>query len=76
MNESSSGLPADFVKETLSNVNAKHLARYPEYEHLERSIAKHDAIGPEQICLSNGSDTAIKFIFEAFISAGDNEQID
>ena len=46
------------------------------YEHLERFIAKHDGIGPEQICLSNGSDAAIKFIFEAFISAGDNEQID
>jgi histidinol-phosphate aminotransferase len=71
MNESVSGLPAGFVKETLAKITPDCLAMYPEYRALERAIARHDGVRPGNICLSNGSDAAIKYIFDAYISPGD-----
>ncbi len=71
MNESVSGLPEGFVKKVLNNVDPGFLAMYPEYEIFQDLLASHNNIGPENICLSNGSDGAIKYIFGAYISKGD-----
>ena len=71
MNENVSGLPEKFVKEIFSNVNPGYLATYPEYKRLKEKIAIHNGLKPENICLSNGSDAAIKYIFEAYISPND-----
>lgn len=71
MNENPSGLPQSFVKEALSGVDADLLARYPECVDVCAAIALHDKIDPECITLANGSDAAIKYIFDAYISAGD-----
>lgn len=71
MNESVAGLPEDFVKNMLSGINSQYLASYPGYRKLEETIASHDKIWPENIMLANGSDAAIKYIFDAYISPGD-----
>ncbi len=71
MNENVSGLPVSFVKRAMAKVTPDCLAMYPEYGALERAIARHDGVRPENICLSNGSDAAIKYIFDAYISFGD-----
>ncbi|MFA5112381.1 MAG: histidinol-phosphate transaminase [Desulfobaccales bacterium] len=71
MNEAVPGLPEDFVQRTLASVTARYLATYPEYRGLQAKIAVHNGLLPEQILLSNGSDGAIKYIFEAYVSPGD-----
>ena len=71
MNENVSGLPEDFVKEVLSGIDAGHIAAYPEYRGLKEKIAAHNGIEVKNICLSNGSDAAIKYIFDAYISPGE-----
>lgn len=71
MNENPSGLPADFIRETLSSVDANYLSTYPEYAVLQERIARHNNLESGNICLANGSDGAIKYIFETFIEPGD-----
>jgi len=71
MNESVDGLPESFVKMVISKINSNFLATYPEYRKLEEKIAEHNHLLPENICLSNGSDAAIKYIFDAFVNHGD-----
>jgi histidinol-phosphate aminotransferase len=71
MNEGVPGLPEDFVLETLAGIGSEILATYPEYHALQESLAAHNNQLPENITLSNGSDAAIKYIFDAFIAKGD-----
>ena len=71
MNESVAGLPNNIVKEALGGVDSEFLAAYPEYNTLAYSISRHNRLRPDNICLSNGSDAAIKYIFDAYILPGD-----
>jgi len=71
MNESVDGLPEAFVREVLSGVDGEFLAVYPEVGTLIHKIAGHNNIEPENICVSNGSDGAIKHIFDSYVSPGD-----
>ncbi|MFC1624223.1 pyridoxal phosphate-dependent aminotransferase [Candidatus Omnitrophota bacterium] len=71
MNESVSGLPEQFVKKTLNAIDPEFLAAYPEYEEFQKILAAHNNIDSANICLSNGSDAAIKYIYDAYISPGD-----
>jgi histidinol-phosphate aminotransferase len=67
MNESIQGLPENFTKEILSSIDSSFLATYPEYYNLLKKVADHNGLEPENICLSNGSDSAIKYIFDAYV---------
>lgn len=71
MNEGVPGLPEGFVREVLSEITPEFLATYPEYRALQEKLASHNNLKPENISLSNGSDAAIKYIFDAYVSAGD-----
>jgi histidinol-phosphate aminotransferase len=71
MNEGIPGLPSDFVKRTVAAIDEGLLATYPEYQSLRAKIALHNDLVPENILLSNGSDAAIKYIFDAYVSPGD-----
>jgi histidinol-phosphate aminotransferase len=71
MNEGVPGLPEEFVQHVLSQVHRDYLAAYPEYQTLQGKIAAHNRVLPENIVLSNGSDAAIKYIFDAYVSPGD-----
>ena len=71
MNESVDGVPGEFIKEVLAEIDSEFLATYPEYDALIKKIARHDCINSENICLSNGSDGAIKYLFDAYVSLKD-----
>lgn len=71
MNENPSGLPASFVGGILRNIRPERLAAYPEYDSLVRKLARHNRLKEENICLANGSDAAIKYIFDAYVSDKD-----
>jgi len=71
MNEGIPGLSEDFVKRVLSEVGAENISMYPEYNQLIKKVAGHNGIGSGNVCLSNGSDAAIKYIFDAYVSKGD-----
>jgi len=70
-NENPDGLSDEFVRETLRSIDASRLSMYPEYTSLIAKIAAHNNVQPENICISNGSDSAIKYVFDAYISSGD-----
>ena len=71
LNENPDGLPEDFVQTVLASIDASTLSAYPEYSTLLKKIAAHDRLDPDNICLANGSDSAIKYIFDAFIAPGE-----
>jgi histidinol-phosphate aminotransferase len=59
------------VREVLGRVSAGELTRYPERAPVERILAKHLGVAPEQLVLTNGVDEAIHVLFETFLDAGD-----
>ena len=72
MNENPDGLPDEFVREVLKCIDANSLSMYPEYTSLITKIADHNNVGSENICIANGSDGAIKYIFDAYVAPGDH----
>lgn len=71
MNESVEGLPAEFIREVLSGVVPEDFATYPEYAGVTAKIALSAGLAPENVLVTNGSDAAIKHLFEAFVEPGD-----
>jgi histidinol-phosphate aminotransferase len=59
------------VKEVLGRISAGALTRYPEREPVERIVAEHLGVEPEQLVLTNGVDEAIHVLFETFLDDGD-----
>jgi histidinol-phosphate aminotransferase len=59
------------VKEVLGRISGGDLTRYPEREPVERLVAHHLGVAPEQVVLTNGVDEAIHVLFETFLDAGD-----
>jgi histidinol-phosphate aminotransferase len=71
MNEGVSALPDDFVKEVSLSITSEFLSTYPAYKSLKEKIAEFDNVKYENVSITNGSDCAIKYIFESFVSPGD-----
>jgi histidinol-phosphate aminotransferase len=59
------------VREVLGRISGGELTRYPERAPVERILAKHLGVAPEQLVLTNGVDEAIHVLFETFLDAGD-----
>lgn len=59
------------VKEVLARISGGDLTRYPERAPVERVVAEHLGVVPEQVVLTNGVDEAIHVLFETFLDAGD-----
>ena len=72
MNESVEGLPDDFIREVLDNIKPEELATYPEYEEITAMIATSVGLSQENVLVTNGSDAAIKHLFDAYVDADDN----
>lgn len=66
MNENPEGLPEDFIKEVLSNVTPSFLAMYPEAGRFLKLYASFIGVKEENITATNGSDMAIRYLFETF----------
>ena len=59
------------VREVLGRISGGELTRYPERAPMERIVAEHLGVAPEQVVLTNGVDEAIHVLFETFLDAGD-----
>jgi histidinol-phosphate aminotransferase len=59
------------VRETLAQISAGALTKYPEREPVEAIAAAHLGLKPEQAALTNGVDESIHVLFETFLDAGD-----
>jgi histidinol-phosphate aminotransferase len=73
-NENTFG-PSPRVMEKLHAVTAEGLTKYPEREPVERIVAKHFELRPEQVLLTNGVDEAIHLMCCAFLEAEDEALI-
>jgi histidinol-phosphate aminotransferase len=63
--------PSPRVIERLRKVTAEGLTKYPEREPVERIVAAHFGLQPEQVLLTNGVDEAIHLLCTTFLEAED-----
>lgn len=69
-NENTSGCSPRVLKQ-LREIDVEILAKYPEREPVERIVAAHVGLKPEQVLLTNGVDEAIHLLCQAFVDSGD-----
>lgn len=70
LNENPVGIPNNFIKEVLAEVDSEFLAQYPETKHFSEVLATYLNTNIENICLTNGSAEAIRYIIQVFTSDG------
>ena len=70
MNENPEGLPQEFFDKVMGQITPAMLAMYPEPDRLASILAEDNGVDPCNIFISNGSDEAIKSIFEVFSKEG------
>ena len=70
-NERTVPFPEKNFKAILDKIDSECLSSYPDQNILYQKIAKFNIIEVENLLLTNGSDSAIKAIFETYINIGD-----
>lgn len=70
-NESVDGLPEEFVRDVLGSITPSQLAAYPNPRKCTEAVANYLGVNRENVILTNGSDAAIKMIFEVYIDEND-----
>ncbi len=70
MNENPEGLPKEFVDRVLGEITPEFLATYPEPDPFLEKYAAHIGMKKENLCATNGSDMALRFILEVFAREG------
>ena len=73
-NENTSGC-SPRVLERLRQLDAETLARYPQREPAERTVAQHLGVSADEVLLTNGTDEAIHLICETYLESGDEALI-
>lgn len=66
MNENPEGLPAEFVERVKAELTPEFFAAYPEPERFLETLSGYLGVGRENLCVVNGSDMAIRYLFEIF----------
>jgi len=67
--------PSPKVIERVKQITAEGLTKYPEREPVERLVAAHFGLQPEQVLLTNGVDEGIHLMCSAFLDEGDEALI-
>ena len=70
MNENPEGLPKCFVDSVLKEITPEFLAIYPEPDKFLHKYAKFVGVKCEDLMCTNGSDMAIRYLFETFGEVG------
>ena len=70
MNENPEGLPLDFFDKVMEGITPDYVAMYPEMTSLIEMLSSYLRCEPSNICLTNGSDDAIRLMFEVFGEPG------
>ena len=70
MNENPEGLPEDVVAKIREAITPEFLSRYPEPSRFIEKYAAFVGVKPSQICATNGSDNAIRYLLQTFAHPG------
>lgn len=70
LNENPIGFSQEFIDEVLSTVTPEFIAQYPETRAFQEKLAKFLGVKPEELCLTNGSAEAVRYIIEAYSRPG------
>ena len=70
-NENTIGFPQDVIRDMLSGISADFIAAYPEPYGLYRRIAYQSGLDMDCIALTAGSEMAIRYLLEAFLTEND-----
>lgn len=70
MNENPEGLPTPFFEQVMESITPDYVAMYPEMDTVIEKLAEYLHCQPENISLTNGSDDAIRLLFEVFGEPG------
>lgn len=70
LNENPGGLPKEFINKVLAGISQETVSKYPEQLAFTRKLAGHLGCEVENICLTNGSAEAIRYIIQAFTRPG------
>lgn len=70
MNENPGGLPEELVEEAKRELTPEYLAMYPEESRCLSLLADYLSVGEENLCLTNGSDMAIRYLYEVYAEKG------
>lgn len=70
LNENPGGLPQNFIKEVLKDINPQFVAQYPETLNFTKKLANFLQTDISHICLVNGSAEGIRYIIQSFTSEG------
>lgn len=66
MNENPGGLPLDVMTELKKKITPEFLATYPDKTPLLESLARCHKVSIDNIAITDGSEMALKYIFEVF----------
>src|SRR5467141_2272178 len=70
-NENTAGFPVEIIREILSGISPDFLAAYPEPYALYCKIADRHGVDLDSVVVTAGSEMAIRYLFEAFLTADD-----
>lgn len=70
LNENPVGFSQEFIDEVLAKATPEFIAQYPETRAFQEKLADFLGVEPDQICLTNGSAEAVRFVIEAFSGIG------
>ena len=70
MNENPEGLPAEFVEKVKATMTPEFFATYPEPEYFTGLLAEFLGVEKENLCITNGSDLGIRYLYEVFARPG------
>ncbi|GGX38063.1 histidinol-phosphate aminotransferase [Tateyamaria omphalii] len=72
LNENLIDIPSSAFDEFLQGLTPEMLSAYPELSRVYKAVSKFFDIGEDMIVLTNGSDLAVKTLFDSCIDAGDH----
>lgn len=70
LNENPGGLPQEFINTVLKNVTPEFVSQYPETMHFSQVLANFLGVDPMNLCITNGSAEAIRYVIQSFTSQG------
>lgn len=70
LNENPVGFSQEFIDKTLAKATPEFISMYPETKPFQDKLADFLGVKNENICLTNGSAEAVRYVIEAFSSHG------
>lgn len=70
-NERVSPLPQDMFQAMIASLRPEDLLAYPDPGPLIQRISRHTGLPPDHLCVTAGSDGAIRRLFQSHLRAGD-----